>query len=108
VLPLDQFRVENSELLFEDLGVVYGFSAPRQYQIRWSRFDNLTHRRDPLPDGPSRRLPAEITRAASGSYFCAVIDAGGPLDSVYVYLRKEGEQFKVVGVERRVVNRGRI
>jgi hypothetical protein len=61
VLPLDQFRVENSELLFEDLGVVYGFSAPRQYQIRWSRFDNLT-----------------------------------------------GEQFKVVGVERRVVNRGRI
>jgi hypothetical protein len=101
ILPLDHFRVENEELLFDDLAVRYGFHAPRQYDVRWFRFDNMTQRRDPIPGSLSADLPAEATHGAPGSYFSAIIHApDDPLKSVSIYLRKENTAYKVVGVER--------
>jgi hypothetical protein len=101
ILPLDHFRVENDELLFDDLAVLYGFHAPRTYEMRWSRFDNIRQKHDPITGSESTRLPPEAGHAAPGSYYSAVIDASGePLKPVSVYLRKKGNSYKIVGVER--------
>src|SRR5215831_2732722 len=42
LLPLDNFRVENAELRFDDLAAKYRFRPVEQYSVRWSRFDNGT------------------------------------------------------------------
>lgn len=101
ILPLDHFRVENDDLLFDDLAVQYGFHALRPYEVRWSKFDNIQHTHDPVQGSTSRHLPPEIATASSGSYFCAAIAVpGDPLKPVSVYLRKEPNGFKVVGIDR--------
>jgi len=109
VLPLDRFRVENQQLLFDDLAVQYGFQPSRQYKVQWSRFDNNLHTHQPIAGGDSTReekgigalqLPPEAGRAPEGSYFSAVIHVPGELLNVTAYVRKEANQFKVVGVER--------
>jgi hypothetical protein len=101
ILPLDHFRVENAELFFDDLAVQYGFHTPRTYEVHWSRFDNLTRKHEPIPDSTSPRLPRVAVQAPPGSYFSASIDAqGDPLKPVTVYIRKERDRYKVVGVDR--------
>jgi hypothetical protein len=102
ILPLDHFRVENGELLFDDLAVRYGFYSPRQYDVRWYRFDNISHSRTPIPSGGTpAQLPAEARQAASGSYFSTVVTGkGSGLKPVSIYLRKEGSNYKVVGIDR--------
>ena len=102
ILPLDHFRIENGELLFDDLAVQYGFHAPRVYDVRWSRFDNITQEHRSLSASASARLPHAATQARYGSYFSVVIDAhGDPLKPVTVYIRKERDNYKVVGIDRR-------
>jgi hypothetical protein len=101
VLPLDRFRVENNELVFDDLAVRYGFHSARSYEVRWSEFDNIQQTHTPIAGSGSARLPGAALKAASGSYFSAAIDApGDPLKPVSVYLRKDGNSYKVVGVDR--------
>jgi len=100
ILPLDHFRVENDDLLFDDLAVGYGFHSPRAYEVRWFRFDNIIQKQESLPFRGSS-LPPEARQAQPGSYFCATIQAAGdPLKLVSVYIRKERTGYKVVGVER--------
>jgi len=102
VLPLDHFRVENGELRFDDLAVQYGLHAPQQYEVRWFRFDNISRKHDSVGTSTSMRLPAEAAHAARGSYFTAVIDARDESRPrpISVYVRKEANGYKVVGVER--------
>jgi hypothetical protein len=100
LLPLDHFRVENEELLFDDLAVQYGFHAPRSYQVHWFRFDNVQQNRSPV-SGSGSSLPPAAIQSANGSYFGAVIDApGDPLKPVSVYFRKEISGYKIVGIDR--------
>jgi hypothetical protein len=101
VLPLDHFRVENGELVFEDLAVKYRFHPSRSYGVHWSSFDNIQQKHTPISGSTSNRLPAAATQAAPGAYFSAAIAASGdPLKPVTVYIRKEGTGYKVVGVDR--------
>jgi hypothetical protein len=101
ILPLDHFRIEKDELSFDDLAVRYGFHAARTYDVRWSRFDNIQQKHDPIPGTGSTHLPAAAREAPLGSYFSAVIGApGDPLKPLSVYLRKEVKNYKVVGVDR--------
>jgi hypothetical protein len=101
ILPLDHFRVVNRELLFDDLAVQYGFQAARAYEVRWSKFDNIQQKHEPLSGTGSNHLPREAIQAFPGSYFCAAIEASGdPLKPVSVYLRKEEAGYKVIGVDR--------
>lgn len=101
ILPLDRFRVENGELLFDDLAVRYGFQPPRHYSVRWSRFDNADRKHEPIADAISARLPAEALNAAPGTYFSASISVlGNRLKPVSVYVRKENSGYKVVGIDR--------
>jgi hypothetical protein len=100
ILPLDHFRIENGSLLFDDLAVQYGFQAPRNYVIRWSRFTNTDQKSKAISGAESTQLPPESIPAPSGSYFSAVIDAlSPPLKPVTVYVRKEGNSYKVVGID---------
>jgi hypothetical protein len=101
VLPLDRFRVEHDELMFDDLAVQYGFHDPRTYVVRWSGFDNLQQKLTPIPAGESVHLPPKARESSIGSYFCAVIESRGEPDKrVSVYLRKERSGYKVVGLDR--------
>ena len=101
ILPLDHFRVENNELLFDDLAVLYGFHSPRTYKVQWAAFDNMQQTLDSIPDNKSTHLPPQVRKAALGSYFAVAIHvAGEPFSPVSVYLRKEENSYKVVAIDR--------
>jgi hypothetical protein len=101
LLPLDDFRIENGELLFDDLSVVYGFHSARRFQVQWSRFDNSTGRHETIGDADSIQLPDQISRLASNEYFCArIVALNDPLKPVSIYFRKNGETYKLVGIDR--------
>jgi len=101
VLPLDGFRVEKGELRFEDLAVKHGFAAPRALVVQWSRFDNASETGSTLAGETSFSLPAAWAGAPDNSYFLAKINEAGKDDKqVHVYVRKEGEAARVVGIER--------
>lgn len=101
ILSLDGFRVEKGELVFDDLAVQYGFHAPRPYSVRWSAFDNENQKSSPIAGDGSARLPAETIQSPPGSYFSASIHSpGDSLKPVIVYLRKEPNGYKTVGIDR--------
>jgi hypothetical protein len=101
ILPLDHFRVVNSELLFDDLAVKYGFKPPQDYAVQWFRFDNMRQTHDSISTAQSTSLPAEARQALPGAYFSALItSANNNLQSVRIYIHKEKESYKVVGIER--------
>ena len=91
VLPLDNFALRGSSLTFQDLAVQYGFHAPRQYAVQWSRFDNRANRKTPIAGATTFALPR-----SDSLYLAADIRAEDPRMTVTVYLR-DGE---VVGVDR--------
>ena len=103
VLPLDNFRVENNRLEFDDLVEVYGFGGPRQIDMRWYEFDNTSEvatliTGDRGTDG--RELPAVAMSAADNEYFAAELWADDPQMNVRVYVRKNGAGFDIVGIDR--------
>jgi len=101
VLPLDNFRVQNGELQFDDLAVKYGFAPPRRYTVEWFYLDNATQERKQLPGSVDLQLPNEILNAAAGSYYSVVIRlAGEARNTVAVDLRKTQTGIEVVGIER--------
>jgi hypothetical protein len=101
LLPLDHFRVEGDELLYDDLAVKYGFIIPRPYEVRWTRFDNVHQKHEPISGSGSNRLPAEVRQAPAGSYFSAVFRrSADQLKPVFVYVRKETNGYRVVGIDR--------
>jgi hypothetical protein len=95
VLPLDNFRVQDRTLHFDDLGVQYGITPQRTYSIVWSEFDNQTERRSPITRASSWEVPRH-----QSDYLVADIDAGEPGRTVSVYVRNRGSRPEVVGVER--------
>lgn len=100
VLPLDRFEVRNNRLEFEDLAVKHKFVPPRQYQVQWSRFDNLTGRKTPLAGRTLLEIPPELEPATAGEYFCAELRAADPHKTVTVYLRRGERGTQVVGIDR--------
>ena len=69
--------------------------------MQWGAFDNTQHKLDPIQTAGSTHLPPETSRAAVGSYFLADIHImGEPFKPVSVYLRKEVNSYRVVGIDR--------
>ncbi len=99
VLALDNFRVAEGRLQFEDLAVKRGFSEPQDYQVEWSEFDNDAEKHVAL-EGAGFDLPRSATDGADGPYFAARIAAVDPAKTVTVYLRKRGPGFQIVGIDR--------
>jgi hypothetical protein len=96
VLPLDNFRITQGKLQFDDLGAVYGMNPPRTYSFAWSVFDNQSGATTPMAGAPSPELPRSDAR-----YLVADIQAGDEARKVTVYIRNDGGAPKVVGVVRR-------
>jgi hypothetical protein len=100
-LSLDHFRVEKDNLLFDDLAVQYGFHPPRSYEVHWSAFENINQTHTSIPGSGSTHLPLQATQAPVDSYFSAVIDVPDhSFRPVSVYIRKQANNYKVVGIER--------
>ena len=100
VLPLDEFGVSQGRLEFEDLQIKYGLTGDRDYQVRWSGFDNGSEAHTPIAGATSFRLPDSAIGAANGSFFAAKIQGEDENKTVAVYLRKDGSAFQVTGIER--------
>jgi hypothetical protein len=101
VLPLDNFRIENDELRFDDLAVQREFRKPEQYDVHWFRFDNTTGKRTPISSNASAHLPSEAEHSADGAYFSAVVvSRNNSLKPVTVTLRKTRAGYRVVGCGR--------
>jgi hypothetical protein len=103
VLPLDAIAVSNGSLAFIDLAVQYGFASPRTYRVSWSRFDNATGK--PSAAIGAAQSDLTIPREAAGTiggYLRARITADGVNAglAVDVYLRRESDGLRVVGVDR--------
>jgi hypothetical protein len=96
VLPLDNFRLEDGSLRFDDLDVVYGFHPPRTYSFSWSVFDNQTGNKTALAGASVPELPR-----SEAQYLAAEIHAGDASKAVTVYVRNTGGAVAVVGVDRR-------
>lgn len=101
VLPLDSFRVNNGELLFDDLGVKYKFSPAREYLVSWWKFENENGTLAVMPEESSFSLPGRFASLPEGDYVAAKIHAqADERKTVTVYLRKKGATAEVVGLER--------
>jgi hypothetical protein len=101
VLPLDNFRVENDELRFNDLAVEHEFRPPQRYDFAWFRFDNTSGQRRPISSNGTAQLPGEAKHAADNQYFSAVISSRNDrLRPVTVTLHKTSAGYRVVGCSR--------
>jgi hypothetical protein len=105
VLPLDNFRVSDGRLEFDDLAVKFRMHDRREYSVAWSRFDNYSAVKTPIAGATSASLPAEAASAGKPAYFAAEIRSQEPKDdakkTVTVYVRANGAKREIVGVERR-------
>jgi len=102
VLPLDNFRIENGRLAFDDMMEVYGFAGPRELTGAWYEFDNIVERSTfiAFDENDQFVVPDDLVIAAVGSYFSVNIEGDTPGMNVIVYLRRESGGLEVVGVER--------
>ncbi len=101
VLPLEDFRITNGTLEFRDLAVVHGFATQRQYNAKWSNFDNQRNALTAIPSATSMSLPGEWQSTAEGNYLAVTLSASGDESkAVTVYLRKTNGAAKVVGIDR--------
>ncbi|HSF17859.1 MAG TPA: hypothetical protein VLK65_20130 [Vicinamibacteria bacterium] len=100
VLPLDDFRIDEGELRFRDLEVEYGFTPSREYQVRWLSVNNETELLARIEGATSFALPREVKDGDVGSYYAARIAGPEAGKEVTVYLRREADDFPVVGIER--------
>jgi hypothetical protein len=92
-LPLDNFRVEDGELRFDDLGVLHRFDAPRRYEFRWNTFDNISGAHTGIEGASSARVPV----VPRNTWLVVRISiAGEEKRNVQGYLKDE----KVVGIDR--------
>jgi hypothetical protein len=100
VLPLENFRIEDGVLHFDDVAAQPGLRASQNYAVEWSEFRNLQNGHVALLKENSFQVPEHAASAEVGSYLAAKISANVPGKTLTVYLRKEASGFKTVGIER--------
>lgn len=104
VLPLENVRIANEQIEFEDLAAVLGYREPTPCTITWHSFDNSAGKLQESAVAEGRALPAEIAALPSGSYAAAIIRSNTLNQSVTVYFRRT-ESWEPVGLEREGENR---
>jgi hypothetical protein len=92
LLPLDNFRLENNQLIFDDLSVRYRLGMTRKYKYSWFAFDNDRAVRIPVASASGPEIP-DTGSLYFGAQIAAVDDDS---KSVTVFLRKR----EVVGIQR--------
>ncbi|MFN7993209.1 MAG: hypothetical protein U0Q18_06395 [Bryobacteraceae bacterium] len=98
--PLDNFRIHNGRLEFDDLAERYGFAPARQWAIHWSQFDNEAERATAMAAESGPVIPAAVSKARPGEYLAAEI-TGREAGSVTVYIRRGTDGLEVAGIDRK-------
>ncbi len=102
-LALDNFRVEQGQLVFDDLAEKYKISPKRSYKVEWSAFDNSSGETHALEsDGSSPTVPGSAGER-TGFLSAAIRPSAGEAGNaqVTVYLRHSVNNWSVVGIDRR-------
>ena len=95
LLAIDEFGVEEGELVFTDLNAKYDLEPQGPFRIQWLRFDNATHRQEPIADATTFALPG-----GSDPYLAARISGKADVPNTIVYVRRSHGASEVVGVDR--------
>jgi hypothetical protein len=95
VLPLDEFRIEEGRLQWDDLAAVYGFSRPRDYSVSWAVFENRSGAKTPIPGASGQNVPKNTAQ-----FIAAKISGEDETKAVTVYLRARDRSYEVVGIDR--------
>lgn len=97
--PLDNFRISDGKLVFEDVSAARGMVKTREYTLRWARWDK---------DGGTATLPdagAQVpafgleTKYLTATVACTNGDAGCGHPAT-VYVRRCERGLEVVGIDR--------
>ena len=102
-VPVEELRIENAELHFENLAVRYGFTKAPSYHYEWFHFDNQTGGKKVVPASSSATMvPPELINGAKGGYFGCTItsDQHGDL-STTAYFHEEHGTWRLVGIDRK-------
>jgi hypothetical protein len=101
VLPVENVRIENGELQFDNLAADHGLVAMASYKYRWFRWNNAHYKKEPITNAASAKLPSEIA-SANGSYMgCTLVDTARPNHSVTAYFRSHAGEWQLVGIDRK-------
>jgi hypothetical protein len=104
LLPLENFRILDDRLAFNDLAVQYGFSPPSRYQLSWFVWHNEAQQKQDVSNSENSALPDTFKSLAVGSYIgCRIVLAHADKRSVTIYFRREGDNWKLVGISRTTV-----
>jgi hypothetical protein len=100
VASLDDFVVGDGKLRFTDLGQKYGVLAASIYSYSWFLFDNQSGRKSPVGVS-SDTVPAALASSSEGSFMgCTLTDTKQTHRTVTVVFRRDGDQWRPVGIER--------
>jgi hypothetical protein len=97
---------ENNRLTFENAAVAADVAkAPEAYRAAWRQFDNATGETRPIGETTSGTASLEAPRelpTENGSFVAIDISADSPAwgTPVRTYFRRDGEVWKLVGLER--------
>ena len=101
VAPLEDFAVTDGKLSFTDLGQKYGLLSSSIYSYSWFSFDNRSASKTPVAGASSDSIPAALASSGEGSFIgCTLTDTKEPHRTVTVVFKKDGDQWKQVGVDR--------
>jgi hypothetical protein len=102
VAPLEDFAVAEGRLDYTDLGQQYGVLPASVYNYSWFSFDDESgNQRVVAADGSTKAVPSSLASLGEGSFIgCTLTDAKRPHKSVTAILRKQDNQWKLVGIER--------
>jgi hypothetical protein len=102
-LAVEELRIENGELHFENLAVRYGLAKAPSYHYEWFHFDNQTGGKKVVPAfSSSTTVPSELINGAKGGYFGCVITSQETRDvSTTAYFHEESGTWQLVGIDRK-------
>lgn len=99
MLPLDQFRISDGKLVFEDVGAVRDTGKSPEYTVRWASL-HKNGSTAAMPD-TGAKVPAfgGETKYLAATIACTSADAacGNPIT---VYVRQCQRGLEVVGIDR--------
>jgi hypothetical protein len=101
IVPLEDFAVADGRLRFTDLGQKHGLLSASVYSYSWFLFDNQSGRKTPTAGASSDSVPSALASSSGGSFMgCTLTDTKQPHRTVTVVFRRDGDQWKPIGIER--------
>jgi hypothetical protein len=98
-LQLDEFRIVEGRVVYEDLGVKHGFLKPLTYSHDWYEFDNASREKRRIAGAAGTSVPK-----SSASFLALDITAGdtpgNQRPKVTVYLKQASGRLTLVGIDR--------